>query len=449
MKIKRYIVETMPSAMQQIRADLGNDAVILSTKDLYVGGFLGMFRKKRIEVVAAVDKTSTPTKSSESRPVRAVPPSQPRTAEAQEAAVASLIAAASSTPRMSTAATAYRTAQNQHDPVDAQQQSQPESQMRRPSEPIVTDSTSPREPIPSLMKNQTTSREDQIFDELRQVRETLAKLSQRSGNNDEDEFAQPILALLDEQDINADIFTQWLEQYKELTDLNDEERSADHFGSFVKDQMRTLIQEMAPEGIRSTTHVVYVAGPTGVGKTTTIAKLAAEQLFRHQRKVGFITSDTYRIAAVEQLRTYATILNIPLEVVNSPADFMRAMKSLEHCDLIFMDTAGRNFRNELLVSELNSLLKPMDSSETYVVLSLTSKYRDMAKIVGHFQKYQLDKVIFTKMDETASMGAIINVIHDYHLKLSYITNGQNVPEDIAIIDPEQLVQRILGEHTNG
>lgn len=448
MKIKRYIVETMPAAMQQIRADLGNDAVILSTKDLYVGGFLGMFRKKRIEVVAAVDKSSTPAKSSESRPVRAVPPPQPRTTEAQDEVVASLIAAASATPRMSTAAAAYRTAQNQQDPVDSQPL-QPDPQYRRPAEPIVTDSSLPRDPVPSLMKNSASSREDQIFDELRHVRETLAKLSQRSGHTSEDEFAQPILALLDEQDIQPDIFMSWLEQYKERTDSTPEERSTANFGSFVENQMRMLFQEVAPEGIQSTTHVVYVVGPTGVGKTTTIAKLAAEQLFRHQRKVGFITSDTYRIAAVEQLRTYATILNIPLEVVNSPADFIRAMKALEHCDLIIMDTAGRNFRNELLVSELNSLLKPMDSSETYLVLSLTSKYKDMAKIAGHFQKYHLDKVIFTKMDETGSIGAIINVIHDYHLKLSYITDGQNVPEDIAIIEPEELLQRILGEETNG
>jgi flagellar biosynthesis protein FlhF len=189
---------------------------------------------------------------------------------------------------------------------------------------------------------------------------------------------------------------------------------------------------------------VYIAGPTGVGKTTTIAKLAAEQLFKQGRKVGLITSDTYRISAVEQLRTYAAILNIPLEVVQSPGDLQRALFRLESCDLVLMDTAGRNYRNEMLVAELQSLLAKELKSETFLVLSMTSKSRDMKTIAEHFGRYQLDKVIFTKLDETGSYGPLFNVLNDFPLQLSYLTNGQNVPDDLLMASKELLTGMLLG-----
>lgn len=198
------------------------------------------------------------------------------------------------------------------------------------------------------------------------------------------------------------------------------------------------------KGIAADTRIVYIAGPTGVGKTTTIAKLAAEQLFKQGRKVGLITSDTYRISAVEQLRTYASILNIPLEVVQSPGDLQRALFRLESCDLVLMDTAGRNYRNEMLVAELQSLLAKELKSETFLVLSLTSKSRDMKTIAEHFGRYQLDKVIFTKLDETGSYGPLFNVLNDFPLMLSYITNGQNVPDDLLMATKEQLSGMLLG-----
>jgi flagellar biosynthesis protein FlhF len=198
-------------------------------------------------------------------------------------------------------------------------------------------------------------------------------------------------------------------------------------------------------GIGDQTKIVYIAGPTGVGKTTTIAKLAADQIFRLHKKVGFITADTYRISAIEQLRTYATILNVPLEVVQSPGDVQRAMQRLEHCDLILMDTAGRNYLNELFVAELHSLLAPSDVSETYLVLSLTSKVQDMKRITEHFSKYKLDKLIFTKLDETETTGAIFNLLSEYPFKVSFLTNGQNVPDDLLQADAKLMVELLLGE----
>jgi flagellar biosynthesis protein FlhF len=198
------------------------------------------------------------------------------------------------------------------------------------------------------------------------------------------------------------------------------------------------------KNIGADTKVVHFVGPTGVGKTTTIAKLAAEQVLKHHRKVGFITSDTYRIAAVEQLKTYATILNIPLEVVFSPQDLNKAFQQLKDRDVIFMDTAGRNFRNEMYVSELHALMQSKGKSETFLVLSLTTKYKDMKAITDNFSKFNLDKVLFTKMDETDSYGSIVNLLHDFPLKLSYVTNGQNVPDDITVADEQAIIGLIMG-----
>jgi flagellar biosynthesis protein FlhF len=192
------------------------------------------------------------------------------------------------------------------------------------------------------------------------------------------------------------------------------------------------------------TRIVHFVGPTGVGKTTTIAKLAAEQVLKYNRKVGFITSDTYRIAAVEQLKTYATILNVPLEVVFSPQDLSKAYEQLQDRDLIFMDTAGRNYRNEMYVSELNALLRSQGKSETFLVLSLTTKYKDMKAITDNFSKFKLDKVLFTKLDETDSYGAVVNLVHDFKLQLSYVTHGQNVPDDITELDEQRILDLILG-----
>ncbi|MDT2264619.1 AAA family ATPase [Paenibacillus larvae] len=195
--------------------------------------------------------------------------------------------------------------------------------------------------------------------------------------------------------------------------------------------------------------MIHFVGPTGVGKTTTIAKLAAEQVLKHHKKAGFITSDTYRISAVEQLRTYANILGVPLEVVFSPQNLPRAFEALQDVDVIFMDTAGRNFRKELAVSELNALLQSCGETETYLVLSLTTKYEDIRVITENFIKFGVDKVLFTKMDETATYGTLVNLKRDFQLPFSYLTDGQNVPDDITLADEDKIVELLLEGYSHG
>lgn len=447
MRVKQYVVETMPEAMLQIRKDLGSDAVILSTKEIKVGGVMGMFRKKRIEVVAAVDKeenkqTTKPVQNQFTPVPRAfVPEAYRQTARSFVAASdesATTNTADQSIQEQSAAAPSVFESRNISSDIDSGSGSSSTDHKPRPQGADFSGSTTATKPTGSDLQ------QDKLMTELQDLKQMVTRLSKQGTSADPlTEELQPIRERLTEQDVWPEVWEAWFDSIQ--TRLSEDELKEQDVEHVVKLEVMHFLEQRIEEGILPTTRIVYVAGPTGVGKTTTIAKLAAEQMFKKHRKVGFITSDTYRISAVEQLRTYASILNVPLEVVQSPGDTQRAISRLENCDLIFMDTAGRNYRNELLVSELQSLLAPVENSETFLVMSMTSKSADMVQITEHFSKYGLDKVIFTKMDETGSCGPLFNLLHRFPLKLAYVANGQNVPDDLLKPDADSLSKQLLGE----
>lgn len=477
MIVKRYVVETMIEAMQKIRTDLGSDAVILSTKETKVGGVFGLFGKKKLEVVAALEndkaeKKESQVKAAVSSEAVSMPAAIPRSAGAgayRKASAASAPQTASSPVQQAAPsgkgerATEY----GSNVAVPALRKSQeglnikPEAQYTDNSSngsvpPPLALTAEPNlamqaeqqrrleQSIREYQGERDQTKEDRLYEELHQMRLMIDKLSRnRTEELPLPESLERMLDRLRQQHVDEALIEDWLKALRKDEAASYSETSADE----LKQQINSYAAAREGGGIAAQTRVVYIAGPTGVGKTTTIAKLAAEQMFKHKRKVGFITSDTYRISAIEQLRTYASILNVPLEVVQSPGDLQRAFQKLEGCDLILMDTAGRNYRNELLVSELQALIAPAENSETYLVLSLTSKYMDMAEITDNFSQYKLDKVIFTKADETGSFGSIFSLLHRYPLKYSYITNGQNVPDDLLLPGGELLVDVLLGEQT--
>jgi flagellar biosynthesis protein FlhF len=202
---------------------------------------------------------------------------------------------------------------------------------------------------------------------------------------------------------------------------------------------------MPPSPVSVQSRVVAFVGPTGVGKTTTIAKIAAVELLKNKRKVGLITADTFRIAAVEQLKTYANILQIPVEVVFSTEEVAEAIDKLKDRDLILIDTAGRNYGDTVFVEKLNEFLKASQPDETCLVLSLTTKSADLEHIVANFEGVEIDKFIFTKLDETSSYGALYNLAHRFRKPLAYLTTGQNVPDDIEVATPERIAKLVVGE----
>ncbi|GEN54128.1 flagellar biosynthesis protein FlhF [Halobacillus faecis] len=188
---------------------------------------------------------------------------------------------------------------------------------------------------------------------------------------------------------------------------------------------------------------IHLVGPTGVGKTTTLAKLAADAALNHQLKVGFITTDTYRIAAIDQLKTYAKILDIPLEVAYTMEDYKKAKKRFQDFDLVLVDTAGRNFRDPAYIQELQKMIDFEEESDNFLVLGLTSKFTDMSEIFAQFKDIPIHQLIFTKVDETARKGNAVNMVLTHHVGVAYLTDGQNVPDDIKTASAMGLAREVM------
>lgn len=193
-------------------------------------------------------------------------------------------------------------------------------------------------------------------------------------------------------------------------------------------------------------HVVALIGPTGVGKTTTLAKIAANLKLREKKKVGLITLDTYRIAAVDQLRRYADLIGIQLEVVQLPEEITRAIEALGNVDYVLIDTAGRSPNDTLKLNELARYLELAKTDEVHLVLSSTLGTKAAELAIERFGKLRVDKVIFTKIDEAAQLGAMLGAVRKINKGLSYITTGQDVPDDIEVGQARRIARMIVGEH---
>jgi flagellar biosynthesis protein FlhF len=190
--------------------------------------------------------------------------------------------------------------------------------------------------------------------------------------------------------------------------------------------------------------VVALVGPTGVGKTTTIAKLAANYRLREKRRVGLITVDTYRVAAVEQLRTYADIIDLPMEVVATPREMREAVARMSHLDLILMDTAGRSPRDEVKIQELKSMLGEAEADEVHLVLSGTAGTRSLIATTERFADVGTTALVLTKLDEANSLGHLVSLVRACRLPVSYLTDGQNVPDDIQVAERRKMAYLLLG-----
>lgn len=195
--------------------------------------------------------------------------------------------------------------------------------------------------------------------------------------------------------------------------------------------------------------VVFFVGPTGVGKTTTIAKIASQFKLEKEKRVAMITSDTYRIAAIEQLKTYANILSVPVSVVYTVEELDSAMEEYKDYDLVLVDTAGRSHKNQQHCEEMihfvkDSVVPRGCTKDIYMVVSAATKYRDLLDIVEVYGQVGKYNIVFTKLDETSAFGNLLNIRLKTQASFSYVTNGQTVPDDIRVLDAQRLAKSLLG-----
>lgn len=372
MKIKKYIVRSMPEAMSLIKKDLGNDAVILNSKEIKTGGFLGMFKKKNFEVIAALDETSLPVNKSK-QIVKEIPVNLP--------------------------------------------------------------------------KVNVNKQQNEVLDELKYLRELIASQSFQSEHQFPAEFEHLYQFLL-EQEVSRELAKEMIDSMMMKIEVN-ETVSNDQLKLLLKNEIVSRLSGLSFDGIHfDKQQIIQFIGPTGVGKTTTLAKVAALSILQHEKKIAFITADTYRIAAIDQLKTYARILDVPIEVAYTISDYKNALQKFKDFDLVFVDTAGRNFRDERYVKELKDVIAfEQFKVSTYLVLSLTAKAQDVIDIYGQFEQIPIEKVIFTKVDETLSYGSILNVCINENIAVAHFTNGQNVPDDIVQANPSFISELIARRYS--
>ncbi|MGB8955599.1 MAG: flagellar biosynthesis protein FlhF [Tumebacillaceae bacterium] len=453
MLVKRYVVKEMPEAVAMIREDLGKDAVILSTKKIQSRGFLGLFAKTQIEVVAAAneqDKSQQP----ERIPVQGVPRTaamgayqQSKTQSQQQ--IATLEREDVVVPPVPPKAP-ERPAILQPQPVHPVPSVLPFTPPAVESKPkLEPQAAPPSEPqAEPRVVTKPAEQDGQLLQEVQELRQLLRTIVQAPERGLLPEAVMNVRQHLLSQEVQENFVDQLIErgilQINKVQSVNEQE-FREILTNFIKEEFERVAK---PSPLSPQTRIASLMGPTGVGKTTTIAKLAAEQVLTQGKKIGLITTDTYRIAAVEQLRTYANILNVPLEVCYSPEDIARAVEKFADRDLILVDTAGRNYGNMLNVRELNAYLEALQPDETYLVLSLTTKASDLEEIVRNFTQVRTDKFLFTKADETKTLGAVYNLVSRYGVPLSYLTYGQNVPDDIETLSTDKLASLLVGEKSD-
>lgn len=299
-----------------------------------------------------------------------------------------------------------------------------------------------------------TQKMDQLEEKLSSVEGMLSKVyseiqqTKSSADTEKNNYSNNVIQLfynhLIDNEVDHEIAKEILDEIN--ADLEKDNMNINNVVRIVYNKLIEILGNPQPieYSIAHTPRKIVMVGATGVGKTTTIAKLTAEAVLDKKKKVGLITADTYRIAAVEQLKTYAEILGVPVKVVYKPSDITKALADFADKDVVFIDTAGRSHKNEKQLMELQELMAFSEPDETYLVLSLATKYKDIRSILQKYEPIRDYKLIFTKLDETSSSGIILNVRYNTDRPLAYVTTGQNVPDDIEIINTERIVQTLLG-----
>ncbi|MBL9032136.1 MAG: flagellar biosynthesis protein FlhF [Phycisphaerae bacterium] len=451
MNLKTYRARTIGDALAEVKRDLGKDAVILHTRTLTIGGWLGLGGRSVVEVTASDDaglarrqrpappaeparRPVSPQAGARAADVRA-PESADRSAAARAAAVADAVEVADRPARVAV-----------ERPIPMRPS--PDRRVERPATlPVIGRSEPDSVAVGTIRQGLDTELAaiKRMVGQVLQATRCVVSDRARPSPAMPDALMHGYLRLLEGQVATelADGIVASVRDELSAAELRDE--------SAVREAILKRIAAMLPgDGTAPIARpadgrplTIALIGPTGVGKTTTVAKLAAAYKLRQGRRVGLITTDTYRIAAVDQLRTYAEIIGLPLKVVLTPRDMGPTCEALAGCEVVLIDTAGRPPRDAARLDELRGFIDAARPHQTHLVLSSAASEGVVLEAAERFRPIGPNRVIMTKLDEAVNYGVLMTVAQRLSLRFSFVTTGQEVPDHIEAGDPERLARLVL------
>ena len=397
MIIKKFTAKTEKEAVELAKKELGDGVVVMNVKDVKAKGFFAFLKPPMTEVTVALEEESE----------------------------------------------RYTSAVSAINNVIASSQTKAEEPVK--STPIIAEETVKKEN--SAIEEKLDSLQYLLEQQLQKPEEN--KDDREDGENKEETEIDKFMKLLHNTMLENEVDEQYAKDIlDEIAQVNKPNMPFDYALAniyqkmILKFGMPSCITP-ADKGIK----MVFFLGPTGVGKTTTIAKIASIFRVDQKKKVALLTADTYRIAAAEQLRTYANILEVPFRIIYTVEEIEKAMEDFRDYDYILVDTAGHSHQNSTQKESMNNFIHSVDDKaqkEVYLVLSATTKYRDLISIADAYKEMTDFKLIFTKLDETTTLGNLLNLRLYTNAELSYVTYGQNVPDDIEEFNPQSTVKQLLG-----
>jgi flagellar biosynthesis protein FlhF len=442
MLVKTFQSASMSEALRMVKAELGSDAMILSTKKDKAGGIFGFFSKPVYRVTAAIDpaRKTAPPPAAVPAVYREQPERQRTAKEDLENSMLAPLARELRELREKVESLSRRDEQRKEEVKEetAQQPVSRESGLNIKNIPAGDLEEIRKLLLNSLNRNQEDAVKNVQWPTVRDAtteqeppagatpagESSLARELERSGISSE--LTRTILDSLAAQPAEGD---------------SDKSRLGEAFGRLIRFTGTLKMRKNAPR-------IIALVGPTGVGKTTTTAKLAAMYALNRGNKVALITMDIFRVGAVEQLKTYSRIMGIPLDVASTPKELEKAVEKHSDCDLIVIDTAGRSHKDKEKLDEMKNFLDNKIPIEVYLCLSATTKDRELKEILNRFGIFQINKVVFTKIDESESLGNMVNLLMKDNLQIAYFTTGQRVPEDIEVATSAKLAELILRGESN-
>lgn len=467
MQTHSFRASSMSEALSQVKRELGTDAVIVSTRTTRRGGVMGMGSRTITEITAHANEPSLVMERSVSTATLA--PAKPRAAADQPGSVARAAAEIGSfrgvgpaDDRLDDSTMLYRI-----DRANAALGGRERSARGGAAEPLLgAAGTDGGMAVPSRIESAARplgrdavqlsgtvggGMDPAVREELNALRSMMGQMLRGQRTRPQPRMSDPLFDVylkLIESEVADEIADEVVGEVRDVLDAASLRDPAVVREAVLERLTRLVPISQQPSAIerdpRGRPYTIAFVGPTGVGKTTTLAKLAATLKLREGKKVGLITCDTYRIAAVDQLRTYASIIGLPIRVALTPAEVEQACEALSDCDAILIDTAGRSPKDTGRIEELQRFIGAGRPHEVHLVLSSAASVSVLDAAVEKFGAIGPDHVIFTKIDEAVNFGVLLGVVGKVNAKLSFITTGQEVPEHIERCDPRRIAELVLG-----